>query len=102
MKEHHRLVRDRVPDLIYESGKSFTIRHADNDETFSLLLDRIVEHTEDLRINPRREDLADILEAIYSAAEKKGWTLQELENVRAEKRAARGAFQENVVLLYTD
>ena len=54
------------------------------------------------RTKPCIEELADIIEVIHAIAEKKGWPLESIEKFRIEKRASRGAYQENIVLLYTD
>ena len=102
MQEYHKLVRDNIPDIITESGRSCRVRRAGNDETFSLLLDKIIEETGELRTKPCREELADILEAAYAIAEKKGWSLEEIEKLRIEKQKKRGGYKDNVVLLYTE
>ena len=44
------------------------------------------------------EELADMLEVIYAAAVARGYSLEELERVRAEKAVKRGAFREKIFL----
>ena len=44
------------------------------------------------------EELADLLEVIYAAAMARGYTLEQLEVVRAEKAAKRGAFAKKILL----
>ena len=45
------------------------------------------------------EELADLLEVLYAAAEARGHSLKELEQVRAEKKDKRGGFAEKILLI---
>ena len=44
------------------------------------------------------EELADLLEVIYAAAEARGYSIEELETVRAKKAEKRGGFKEKILL----
>lgn len=44
------------------------------------------------------EELADLLEVIRAAAAARGYTVEELEQVRAEKAARRGGFERKLYL----
>ena len=44
------------------------------------------------------EELADLLEVIRAAAAARGYTAEELEQVRAEKAARRGGFERKLYL----
>ena len=44
------------------------------------------------------EELADLIEVIYAAAQARGYSLDELEAVRARKAEKRGAFREKILL----
>ena len=43
-------------------------------------------------------ELADLLEVIYAAAKARGYTLEQLEAIRAEKASKRGAFEKKILL----
>ena len=45
------------------------------------------------------EELADLLEVIYAAAVARGYTLEQLEEVRANKTEKRGGFQKKIFLV---
>ena len=45
------------------------------------------------------EELADLLEVIYAAAVARGYTLEQLEEVRANKAEKRGGFQKKIFLV---
>lgn len=42
--------------------------------------------------------MADLLEVIQAVVKARGWTLEELEQVRANKAAKRGGFEKKVLL----
>ena len=45
------------------------------------------------------EELADLMEVIYAAAAARGYTLEQLEQICAEKAAKRGGFYEKILLV---
>ena len=45
------------------------------------------------------EELVDLIEVIYAAAIARGYTIEQLENVRTEKAEKRGGFQKKILLL---
>ena len=45
------------------------------------------------------EELADMLEVSYAAAEARGYSVKQLEKARAEKAEKRGAFRKRLLLL---
>lgn len=44
------------------------------------------------------EELADLLEVIRAAVIARGYTIEDLEQVRAEKAAKRGGFEKRILL----
>lgn len=44
------------------------------------------------------EELADLLEVIRAAVIARGYTIEDLERVRAEKAAKRGGFEKRILL----
>ena len=44
------------------------------------------------------EELADLLEVMRAVVNARGWTLEELERVRADKAAKRGGFEKKILL----
>ena len=44
------------------------------------------------------EELADLLEVIYAATEARGFTREQLEQVRADKEEKRGVFRKRLLL----
>ena len=95
---YNKLVRDRIPEIIHSSGKACSIEILSDEEYLKLvdamLDEELVEYHKDQNI----EGLADLLDVIHAAALAHGYTLEELEQVRAEKAAKRGGFEKRILL----
>lgn len=95
---YNKLVRDRIPEIIESSGKTCStdiLSEADYLRLVDLKLDEeLAEYHKDQNI----EELADLLEVIRAAALARGYTLDDLERVRAEKAAKRGGFEKRILL----
>ena len=85
-KSYHKLVRDRIPEIIEADGKTCICKTL-SDEDYLHLLDE--------KLN---EELADLLEVMWAVVKARGWTLEDLERVRAEKAAKRGGFEKKILL----
>ena len=97
-KEYHKLVRDRIPEIIAESGKSCTTEILTDAEYLKMIDSKLDEELAEYHTDQTVEELADLIEVIYAAAKARGYTLEQLENVRAEKAAKRGAFEKKILL----
>lgn len=78
---YHKIVRDRVPEVIGASGKiciSEILSDVDYLEMLDAKLDEdLAEYHKDQNI----EELADLIEVIYAAAKARGYSLEQLEAV---------------------
>ena len=97
-KEYHKLVRDRIPEIIERSGKRAVCRTL-SEEEYLLMLDRkLDEELAEYRDGHSMEELADLLEVIYAEASARGFTLNEIERIRLQKKAERGGFEKRLLL----
>ena len=85
-KAYHKLVRDRIPEIIEADGKTCICEILSDKDYVSLL---------DQKLN---EELADLLEVMQAVVKARGWTLEELEQVRADKSSKRGGFEKKILL----
>ena len=98
MPQYHKLVRDRIPEIIEESGK-ICITEILSDEDYLKMIDaKLDEELSEYHQDQNIEELADLTEVIYAAAIARGYTLEDLERVRMEKAAKRGGFQKKILL----
>ena len=98
-KQYHKLVRDRIPEIIARSGKHCRTEVL-TDEDYLLLLDeKLSEELSEYRESGALEELADLLEVMEAVVAARGYTWQQLQAVKEEKKAARGGFQDKRLLL---
>lgn len=95
---YNKLVRDRIPEIIEANGKKCSTEIL-SDEAYLKMVDaKLDEELAEYHKDQNIEELADLLEVIYAAAQARGYSLEELEEVRAKKAEKRGAFREKILL----
>jgi len=103
MPVYNKLVRDRIPEFIEMSGQTFTSRILEEDdyliEINKKMHEELSEYEEATSNEDSVEELADLLELIYAAANTYGTTIEELEKIRLEKAKKRGGFDERIFLV---
>ena len=98
IKYYNKLVRDRIPEIIQSSGKTCSMSILSPDDYLRMLDAKLDEELAEYHQDQNIEELADILEVIYAVAEARGYSLEELEQVRSEKAAKRGRFEKRILL----
>lgn len=95
---YNKLVRDKIPDIIKSSGKTAVCRTLYTEEYLIALDQKLSEECAEYQTDKNIEELADILEVLYAIAEARGYSKEELEQVRAKKASERGGFADKVFL----
>lgn len=98
MKQYHKLVRDRIPEIIEADGKTCVCETLSDKGYLSLLDQKLNEELAEYQESKSLEELADLLEVIQTVVKARGWTLEDLERVRADKAAKRGGFEKKILL----
>ena len=99
IKVYNKLVRDRIPEIIEASGKHCKTAILSNEEYLKMLDAKLDEELAEYHKDQNIEELADLLEVIRAAAIARGYTLEELEAVRAKKAEKRGGFEKKIFLV---
>ena len=95
----NKLVRDKIPDMIINEGFIPETRIL-SDEEYILELDRkLDEEIEEYHQDKNLEELGDILEVLYSIAEARGYSIEDLVKLKEEKRNKRGGFSKKIYLI---
>ena len=98
VKTYNKLVRDRIPEIIEASGKA-CITEVLSDEDYLRMVDaKLDEELAEYHQDQNIEELADLLEVIHAATIARGYTVEQLEQIRAEKAAKRGGFEKRLLL----
>ena len=96
--QYNKLVRDRIPEIIKSSGKSCTTEILSAEDYLRMIDAKLDEELAEYHKDQNIEELADLLEVIRAAAIARGYSLEDLERVRAEKAAKRGDFEKRILL----
>ena len=101
MKKYGKLVRDRIPEIIEQAGRSATWRELSADEFRLALRAKVLEEAKELAgaaddaLLSELADLSEVIEAILYAY---NLTRDELEATRKIKNDERGAFTKRLFL----
>lgn len=96
---YEKLVRDFIPDIIETSGKKCTIQILSDEDYLKMIDQKLDEELAEYHQDQNIEELADLMEVICAAAVARGYTLEDLEGIRAEKAAKRGGFNRKIMLI---
>ena len=97
-RKYNKLVRDRIPEIIEASGR-ICVTEILSDEDYLLMVDaKLDEELAEYHADQNIEELADLMEVIRACAVARGYSVEELEQVRAEKTAKRGGFERKILL----
>lgn len=97
-KKYNKLVRDRIPEIIEASGNTCVTAILSDEDYLRMLDAKLDEELTEYHADQNIEELADLMEVIRACAAARGYTLEELERVRAEKAAKRGGFAKRILL----
>lgn len=95
---YHKLVRDRIPEIIEADGKICFCETLSDADYIDLLDQKLNEELAEYQESKSLEELADLLEVMQAVVKARGWTLEELEQLRADKAARRGGFEKKILL----
>ena len=96
--KYHKLVRDRIPEIIRESGKNCVTSVLPEDTYLSMLDEKLNEEVAEYQESKSLEEIADILEVIRAIVSARGSCVEEVEDIRLQKRSARGGFEKRILL----
>lgn len=97
-KTYHKLVRDHIPEIIEADGKTCTCEILSDEDYLCMVDAKLDEELAEYHKDQNIEELADLLEVIYAATKARGYSVEQLEAVRATKAAKRGTFEKKILL----
>jgi predicted house-cleaning noncanonical NTP pyrophosphatase (MazG superfamily) len=101
VKVYNKLVRDRIPEIIEASGAECKTEILSDEKYLEMIDEKLDEELAEYHKDQNIEELADLLEVIRAATIARGYTLEELETVRAKKAEKRGGFEQKILLIET-
>ena len=95
---YHKLVRDRIPEMIMERGWRCQVVELTEEEYHNMLDKKLQEELDEYKQSKSLEELADLLEVMMAVAEARGSSLAEVDAIRARKAEKRGGFKKKLLL----
>ncbi|HIH14225.1 MAG TPA: nucleoside triphosphate pyrophosphohydrolase [Nanoarchaeota archaeon] len=93
-----KLVRDKIPEIITNSGKTPITHIASEQEYWQSLKEKLSEEVEEFLQAENKEEMADILEVLHAICEFKKFDLKEIETIQKKKADERGGFGNKIIL----
>ena len=99
IKKYNKVIRDKIPEIITESGKKYDLKQLDDASFLAELEKKLIEEVNEYVQSKDVEELADLLEVIYRISELRGVHSDELDEIRKDKAEKRGRFTNNLFLI---
>ena len=99
MIKYHKLVRDKIPDIIEHSGKRCNVSILNDSDYLAMLDEKLNEELAEYQESKSLEELADLLEVMMAVAKARGASFEAVEAIRKEKVAKRGGFDQKILLV---
>jgi predicted house-cleaning noncanonical NTP pyrophosphatase (MazG superfamily) len=102
-REHNKLVRGRIPEIIANNGGESITRRIDDDREFIReLAKKLIEEANELLITPTIEEMADVAEVTKALQKALGFSDQELSEARRKKVITNGDFEDRIFLISSE
>ena len=104
-QNYHKLIRDRLPDLIVEAGGSCRVTTLAPDDFVLALRAKLVEEAQEAasaEIEHLLTELADLQEVIKTLLHTHGWVEADLAIEQHRRWEARGGFEQRLQLLWVE
>lgn len=98
MKIYNKLVRDKIPEIIEEDGRTCKTRILSEDEYIIALEAKLNEEVAEYQADKNLEELTDVLEVLQAICVARGYSWEELETMRENKADKRGGFRNKIFL----
>ena len=102
MTVYNKAIRDKIPEIIEQTGGSCNVKTLSDDEFLLELDKKLSEELEEYNQSKSVEELADLVEVVQRIVKLRGTSLEEFEKIKSEKVEKRGAFEKNLFLIKSD
>lgn len=98
-EKYNKLVRDNIINIIESRGDKAVYKVLDEDEYKKALDEKLKEEVNEFIDDHSIEEMADVMEVIYTLLENRNISMDDVEKVRLEKRKKNGAFEKRLGLI---
>ena len=101
-KIYQKLVRDRIPEIITEAGKDFSVTQMRGGRLKDYAMKKLQEEVQEFIENPCAEEAADIMEIFHFVCNRMGIRDSEIMAQSTSKRILRGGFEMGYILEWVE
>jgi len=101
-KLYHKLVRDRIPEIIQEAGKDFQVHQERGERLLDYAMRKLQEEVMEFVEDPCAEEAADIMEIMNFICYRMGIREQTIVAEATAKRVSRGGFEMGYILEWVE
>ena len=98
VRVYNKLVRDRIPEIIEADGNVCATETLSAERYLEMLDAKLNEELAEYQESKSLEELTDLLEVMRAVVRARGWTWEQMEQVRREKAVRRGGFEQKILL----
>lgn len=95
---YNKLIRDKIPEIIENSGKEYEIHRAEEQEYIEKLLLKAEEELSEFREDPSIAEMADLFEVLDTVIDYYDFDKKEIKDYQEQKRKERGGFKKQLIL----
>ena len=96
--DYHKLVRDKIPEIIEQAGKTCKCSTLSEQDYIAMLDQKLNEELAEYQESKSMEELADLLEVMIAVSAARGSSIEEVESIRIKKKDQRGGFEKKILL----
>ncbi|MCD7808368.1 MAG: nucleoside triphosphate pyrophosphohydrolase [Erysipelotrichaceae bacterium] len=96
--KYNKLVRDRIPEIIENDGKTCVVETLNDQDYLSYLNNKLIEEVNEYLESGDIEELADLEEVLRAILDVKDIDYSTFEEVRLNKVEKRGTFKNKILL----
>jgi len=103
--EYNKLIRDKIPEIIQETGKNYQVTQYDEKAYKKALLEKLVEEANEVRNAPDERlvtELADLLEVFETILRVFNLSEEKIVLMKEERFEIRGGFNNKLRLLWVE
>ena len=101
-KIYQKLVRERIPEIIEETGKEFSVCQVRGDRLRDYAMKKLQEEVQEFVEDPSAEEAADIMEIFHFICTRLGIKDSEIMAQSTSKRILRGGFEMGYILEWVE
>lgn len=97
--EYNKLVRDKIPQIIKDSGRSCEYKILSDDEVKDALKDKLIEKAQIFAKRPSEDEISDLYEVITAIIEKFDFEPMHIDYLKMQNNENKGTYSGNTFLI---